>query len=499
MIGLVGQARFDGFKAGTAAPTDTEKQQLSQCFAVTTAPAPAPTAPAPGGTAPKPPTASTPIIPDDKSTCIVSVIGQAKFDALKSQAASLLPDDGRKIAETCFKGQGPSNSTVTVAQPSSFQSDSPAILCMSKVLGEARFKEINSTKTQPTGDEKQKIGTACFGQRPPTGGIVTVNSVPISPALEICMKAAVGEERFKAIATSASAPTPAEKAQGEACFKSTGQAPVVTPPSGAIDDKTRQCVKLAIGEDRFQAMTSGGQPTLEEHNKIEACFGANPHPMAPAPKVAMSSDMVTCLKVAVGEDRFNAISSGTPPTEAEKQAGFACFKNDRSKITDDASKKLSAAVPVAPAVIQYLPTDTNKVQAKPQVSGDKISVSGKAPAGSIVDVYFYSDPVVKSAQADASGNWTYTLDDKLIDGDHTVLAAVHTDSGDVVRSVEAKFLVGSTATSNDTAAIATFSITVGQAIIGLVALAAIAAGAYFLIRRRKATAAPPPTPPSTSA
>lgn len=58
------------------------------------------------------------------------------------------------------------------------------------------------------------------------------------------------------------------------------------------------------------------------------------------------------------------------------------------------------------------------------------TIEGKAPAGSVVTITVYSNPITVTVTADANGNWTYTLAEPLVAGPHTiVVAAQNPDTG----------------------------------------------------------------------
>ncbi len=58
----------------------------------------------------------------------------------------------------------------------------------------------------------------------------------------------------------------------------------------------------------------------------------------------------------------------------------------------------------------------------------KMKLSGKAQPNSFVTVYIFSEPIVVTVKADATGAWTYTLEKELPDGTHHVYSAI-TDAG----------------------------------------------------------------------
>jgi len=58
----------------------------------------------------------------------------------------------------------------------------------------------------------------------------------------------------------------------------------------------------------------------------------------------------------------------------------------------------------------------------------ELRLTGVSPPNSYVTLFVYSDPIVVTVKADASGSWTYTLDRELPDGTHHVISTI-TDGG----------------------------------------------------------------------
>lgn len=58
----------------------------------------------------------------------------------------------------------------------------------------------------------------------------------------------------------------------------------------------------------------------------------------------------------------------------------------------------------------------------------ELTLKGKALPNSFVTLYIFSEPIVVTVRTDASGEWSYTLDKELPDGDHHVVSAI-TDGG----------------------------------------------------------------------
>lgn len=269
------------------------------------------------------------------------------------------------------------------------------------------------------------------------------------PGLFGCLISAVGQERFSAISSGAQ-PTAEEMEKGMNCFTQLGfePPPVTTSPNDPVQAQVEACMRNVLGDARIDAMIAqgGGTFNYEESQKIQACFsqttpGPIPPEMTPPPQMQLDSATTACLKSAVGETRFNAISSGqATPTEAEMQAGQNCFgEKPTNAITPD------AVLPPDPTAVPYLPEEPETVtveEATPTQS--EVTVEGTAEPNTAVDLYVYSeDPTVVRVKADAKGKYTYTFKD-LEEGDHLVYATAKSE-GESVRSKEKKFVVGQAA------------------------------------------------------
>ena len=62
----------------------------------------------------------------------------------------------------------------------------------------------------------------------------------------------------------------------------------------------------------------------------------------------------------------------------------------------------------------------------------KLKFTGRALPNSYVTLYIFSDPIVVTVKADASGEWTYTLDKELPNGSHQVVSAIVSGGGHIL-------------------------------------------------------------------
>ena len=78
----------------------------------------------------------------------------------------------------------------------------------------------------------------------------------------------------------------------------------------------------------------------------------------------------------------------------------------------------------------------------------KLKFTGSALPNSYVTLYIFSDPIVVTVKADASGEWTYTLDKELPNGSHQVVSAITNDGGHILaKSVALPFVKEAAAVS----------------------------------------------------
>jgi hypothetical protein len=335
--------------------------------------------------------------------------------------------------EVCFQQfSGPASSTEVPPPPDvaddvvDIEMTPQLIECLKAAIGEERFAAIWSGQSQPTPEEMSK-GAVCFqgntgspppGSAPPPPACCPppgdtppdVGPPEMDPWLEGCLREAVGNERFDAISSGQSEPTEVEMQKGMACFDRLGheQPTVVSSPGHELDTGTVQCLKLALGEERFHAISRGEiSPTLADREKGDKCFGSTPAPMSPPPEVVLDDSVMACLRDAVGVERFEAIKSGESVPTAEEQAkGEVCFST--AGLTDGPTADI--VLPPPADEVPYLPEDTEAVsvdevtqeqtpepQATPSDQTEAIIIEGTAPPGEVVDIYIHSETTVVAA------------------------------------------------------------------------------------------------------
>ncbi len=400
--------------------------------------------------------------PDDEDLsagvieCLIDAVGVERFNAIESGESEPTPEE-LALGQHCFE-------TYSGAVPPPPPSDAPLsepvgmspelIECLESEFGEERFRAISTGQSEPTSEE-MTLGDRCFqgfddpdhdGAQPPGAP----SDIGLDPWLEACLLEAVGSERFDAISSGQSQPTAVEEQLGISCFAKLGheRPTVVSSPDQAIETEVLQCLKLALGEERFGAISEGSvNPTLADRDKAEKCFGSTPAPISPPPQVILDKFFIDCLINAVGEERFQAISEGeSQPTPEEREEGAACFRVSQS----GGGLSPGVILPLPSEQVPYLPENPDAIsvddisQEEHDDSADDteaVTIEGTAPPGEVVDIYVHSSTaVVASTEADSSGKWSYTVLG-LEKGPHLVYAAARVD-GETERSVGTTFQAG---------------------------------------------------------
>jgi plastocyanin len=112
----------------------------------------------------------------------------------------------------------------------------------------------------------------------------------------------------------------------------------------------------------------------------------------------------------------------------------------------------------------------DSIKKNQEVTTDKPTFSGKAPPGTTVTLTIYSEPHTVVVNVDANGNWTYTPDEGLEPGPHTVTATVSNATTGQTSTTTVPFVLGS-ATESAIPISGTFETT----------LILIALGAFFML------------------
>jgi len=146
----------------------------------------------------------------------------------------------------------------------------------------------------------------------------------MSEELKACLIKAVGQQRFNEV-SAGDDPTPEEIKKGEVCFRQHATDEFDDPRRHIPPDKL-DCIKETLGEARFKELFDdfGGPPTRQEEKLIgKQCF---------RPQINISPDKLECIKGVVGEARFKQLFEdfeGPPNSNEQQRIGQTCFRPER--------------------------------------------------------------------------------------------------------------------------------------------------------------------------
>lgn len=315
--------------------------------------------------------------------------------------------------------------------------------------------------------------------------------------LEECLIGAVGGVAYTAIKEGTRQPTQDEQKRMEGCFGGEFKSEVrYQSQDQNLSADIESCLKLAVGDRKFELIKEGvAEPSLEEREKVERCFGASAQPFQARPTFEIPLEIDACLRESVGLVRYEAIKSGTTePTEEEKAKGEECF----AKLNETQVNFLPAPpeqvpyLPVDPEVVEVATVSERTEEIAPGVVDRKLVFSGKGLPNSVVDIYIFTEPIVVTTKTDENGDWVYELNLPLDAGKHVAYAAVRTQSGEAVRSAVFNFEVAAVGPGTlplleeeKATQVPSRFLTYALWVMGLGALLAIAGGAYVSWRNLK--------------
>ncbi len=175
------------------------------------------------------------------------------------------------------------------------------------------------------------------------------------------------------------------------------------------------------------------------------------------------------MEARYGTNPNNVDTDGDGYTDAEEiKNGFN--PNGPGKLTQELA-------PVERAILNNAPLDQPRfagalseeelqvqaISSDTEATDTSITFTGKAAANSVVTLYIYSQlPIVVTTKTDGAGNWSYEMQDTLVDGQHDVYVAVTNETGKIERKSrplsffvdsalavsEEEFLAGTSITDN---------------------------------------------------
>lgn len=264
---------------------------------------------------------------------------------------------------------------------------------------------------------------------------------------EACLIGAIGKQAFQEIASDIRPATHEEHIKFESCYGRVATKSVTyATKDEKLSDTTEVCLKNAL-QNNYEAVKSGKiQVPYQMQPAVDACFGIEKKPFQEAKKYSVPETIKQCLRDGVGEGRFQQITEGEVPTSLEKQKAESCFQqlNKAQSVFIPIPAEQVPFVEERPDVVQVAaveqvttPTEEKGTEVKPGA----VKFSGKAPPGSTVTIYVYSEPIVVTTQADENGDWVYTLEQPLEGEEHVAYTTVRSGDGAIVRSSVFNFTV----------------------------------------------------------
>ncbi|MBI2589546.1 hypothetical protein HYW32_00720 [Candidatus Berkelbacteria bacterium] len=258
-----------------------------------------------------------PELPVDVKTCIIETVGQTAATAMFQGQPLAEDSELRKKIEgaKCFKNFGP---------PKSPGHDRPELsadkkACVEKIMGQS----FDNVQSEPTEEQKQRIGKECFGgQGKPGGPDGPDNQLPAE--VQSCLEGAFGNQ-LDDLKKGPEFLIDEQKQKVEGCFNKHGFRPGGQdgknriPDGPELSDDKRKCVEGVLGGD-FKSK----EPSEEQKRELgQKCFEDNgskgPNIQKTEPGVNLPPDKRACVERIMG-------SADKEPTEEQKQlVGRECF------------------------------------------------------------------------------------------------------------------------------------------------------------------------------
>ena len=208
-------------------------------------------------------------------------------------------------------------------------------------------------------------------------------------------------------------------AVGVAVLAALGVFSVSTAQVNTSSTAQPQVTKTILTQQNTTTKTIDTQPTTTPSTPTPT---TTPTPTPTPTPVAASTEVTVNVGPAIGGAPSTLIIATTPGAIAPQDVPKT-FEDPRTTGTERTDTIVVSGVAATVAV----PAATTT----PAVT--TLTIQGKTTTpNAFVTIYIFSTPIVVVVQADADGNWQYTLTKELPDGSHQVYAAVTNAQGTIV-------------------------------------------------------------------
>jgi hypothetical protein len=135
----------------------------------------------------------------------------------------------------------------------------------------------------------------------------------------------------------------------------------------------------------------------------------------------------------LGTDPLKADSDGDGFSDSDELSSGHNPTKSSSSGNDDA---ISYEDPKEKGEVKKDTYEVKNVELVTEDGTKKLKISGKGPPNSYVTVFVHSDPIILTVKTDGDGNWSYTLEKDVGDGQHEVYVAQTDTAGTISEKSE---------------------------------------------------------------
>lgn len=202
--------------------------------------------------------------------------------------------------------------------------------------------------------------------------------------------------------------------------------------------------------------------TVGAKNNTQPITGSGTVAIITMKAIAAAASPVSVRFTPLPDTYANAIGEADNVLIGTTPANVTILNADGTAASPGSDATASASLVASPsATLTLAPTPTasgsgtatpsavtiESIEKNEEVTTDKPTFSGKAAPGSTVTLTIYSEPRTVVVTVDANGNWTYTPEEGLEPGPHTVTAMVADSTTGQTSTATVPFVLGSASES----------------------------------------------------